>query len=135
MRNWNKVLVALVITETVAIAAMIPLKLRVVSNRYQPVSYRDPLDEAIWYRASPQRFEQLVEQFPTWVNFKDSTDPISGEDLSKLTACALGRLTNYVEILVKHGADTNEALSWCEKHAANDAADLIRAAKGQRALE
>ena len=129
MSKCSKVLLGLVIVEAIAIAVLIPLRLRFISYRSGPSStYRNPLDEALRYESPPKKFEELVEHYQGWVNFKEPPNPYLGRSssMSILTGCALGQLTNHVQILIEHGADTNEALTWCEKYGEKGAADLIR---------
>lgn len=78
----------------------------------------DPLRLAIQYRSRDDMFEQLASRYADWIREPNRHT----NDKSYLSSCALLRETNYVRILIKHGANVEETVKWLE---ANDLTDRV----------
>jgi hypothetical protein len=100
-------------------------------NREPAVSNYDqynPLLLALKYESPLHKFEQLVKENSFWVNYKSDVRAPDGMPASSiLSSCATLGLTNHVRVLLGHGADPEEAITWCSDYGSEEAGALIRA--------
>ena len=88
-------------------------------------SLRNPIYQALFEGVPLKQFSAIVASNSSWVNQIEHRDG-SVEDESILSMCADLGLTNHVRILIRNGADTNEALAYLFKYEETNAVALIR---------
>ena len=112
--------------EAIVIISLIASRVSYVAKViHTPVMYvTNPLKEALEYDASDKRFEELVKRGPDWMAHR----PDNGGKLSWpiLADCALLERTNYVRILVAHGADVDAAMKCLKEAGSDDAIALLQ---------
>jgi hypothetical protein len=118
--NRTTVLAVVLVVETAAIAVLLTDRFRMAHRRLVPVTL-DPLQLAVEYDASDQRFEELVKTNPEWMHYRA---PVQNA-MSILSACALIKRTNYVRILIDNGADVDEALQWHKRFGTEESIALL----------
>ena len=116
-------LIALVVVEAGIIALLVANKTQLI---IQPelsgvMAVRSPLDLALEYESPDEKFEKLVKANSGWIPYRSSES-----DLTILATCAILQNTNYVRILIAHGADVKEALKSLETAGASDAIQLLQ---------
>lgn len=118
-----RVLWALVILEAIIIAALITSRYRIIIRpTLTPIRVvESPLELALRYDASDAKFEELVTEDPEWTAYRGTTS-----DWPILANCAFAKKTNYVRILIAHGANVKEAVKSLEKVDADEAVNLLR---------
>ena len=83
-----------------------------------------PLTEALEFESQDWKFEELVKRFPDYLSY--STPSRNGrKGMSILSSCALLQKTNYVRILIRNGADVQEAIEWHRAFGSEAAAKLL----------
>jgi hypothetical protein len=89
-----------------------------------------PLEMALRYEASDAKFQELVQEDPEWMSYRSKIS-----DMPILANCAAAKKTNYVRILIAHGADLEAAVTWLEKYQADEPLQLIREVESQLATK
>lgn len=123
-----KVLITLVVLEAVVIYVLLWRSFRVVLQpTIKPVSAEvNPLQTALRYDASEKKFEEIVSAYPDWIYFRGS-DPNTW-NYTILESCAILNKTNYVRILIRHGANVDEAIKTLSRPPSfTNAVNLLRA--------
>jgi hypothetical protein len=106
--------------ETVLIVVLLIDRFRMPARRLVS-AYPGPLQLAMQYDASDERFEELVKTKPEWMGYRaPGLNP-----MSILSACALIKRTNYVRILIDNGADVDEALEWHKRFGTEESIALL----------
>jgi len=129
----TQVLSVIVTIETVVIALMIVKGYHVVVVKSHPI-IASPLECALDFESSDRKFEELVNTNPKWVEYQ-VTDPSGAKHGTILSSCALVRRTNYVRILITHGADVEEAVKSLKKVEADDAIKLLRQVQSENSAK
>jgi len=123
--NRLSVLAAIAVTEGILLILIFASGYRSVHifvKRNAPVL--NPLALALEYESPDRKFEELVKQYPSWMRYRAPLgDNESG--MSILTRCAIVKNTNYVRILIAHGADVEETATELNRVGANDAIALL----------
>ena len=114
-------MVVLVTVEAVVIVGLTANRIGVGLNHSHAGAPPNPLDMALKYEASDGRFEENVQKWLSWVSYRATTN-----DMPILADCALEMKTNYIRILISHGADVDQALRCLEEAGFADAMNLIR---------
>ena len=122
---------AFAIIEAVVIALLVASRVRlVVKQTESPVmAVTSPLKLALEYEASDEKFENLVKEYPEWISYRSSNKGAFNWPI--LADCALLKRTNYVRILIAHGADVEEAVEYLKQTGSEDAIDLLRQVQGE----
>ncbi len=132
--NITKVhlLAALAIIQAVIIVGLIASRSHLVLKVIRaPVAAKDsPLRQALEYESPDEKFEELAKKYPEWISYR-SDDPGSANS-SILEDCALLKRTNYVRILIAHGADVEQAVKGLKQAGADEAINLLRRAQSQK---
>jgi hypothetical protein len=95
----------------------------VVRKNISPIQAESPISLAVKYDAPDKTFEKVVKENLAWLPYQ----PID-QVLAILPECAYERHTNYVRILIKNGADVEEA----EKQLNHKEGSLGSRLKGQQ---
>jgi len=124
-------LAAFAIIEAVIIVGLIASRSHLVFKVIRaPVVAKDsPLRQALEYESPDEKFEELVTKYPEWILYSSH---IPGSDTSILEDCALLKRTNYVRILIAHGADVEKAVKSLAQTGCDDAVNLLREASSKR---
>ena len=79
------------------------------TSRSAPVAATiNPLRLALDYDLPDEKFREIVQQYPNWINYRTQFD--GGFNSSILADCAMLRRTNYVRVLIQNGANIEEAI-------------------------
>lgn len=116
----------LAVLEALVIVALIASPYRIVVQRsYVPSeSVVNPLKAALEYEASDKKFEELVKSGADWMWHRSDIDGKLGWPV--LADCAFLLRTNYVRILVIHGADVEKAIKCLKEVNSDDAIALLQ---------
>lgn len=101
------------------------VKQRYVPNEVNPLEYmvtRVPLEE----------FERAIRERPDLISYKPSDRP-DDENMSILSGCAIILHTNHIKVLLKYGADIDEAINWHAKYGTKEALALLQQMKAEQA--
>ena len=119
-------LLLLVALEAIVITMLVAARLHVVVEQ-TPLSENDfynPLQIALEYDSSDEKFKELLTQFPEFVNQHSKNTGSLGSPI--LADCALLQKTNYIRILLTHGADIELAIESLRDIDAQEAIELLR---------
>lgn len=117
-----KLLIALVAAEAVII--MILLGTRIQVNETPATAVRSPLELALEYEAPAEKFEQLVKKGPGWIHYRSQNG--GGYSWPILASCAILKKTNYIRILIRYGANVQQAIESLKETGSDDAIQLLR---------
>jgi hypothetical protein len=123
MPSRTQILGAVVLIEGIIIVVLAANHYRVVLQpSFAPVTVTEsPLHLALDYESSDAKFEQLVNEHSGWIAYRS---PVSGMPI--LASCAIAMKTNYVRILIAHGADVQKTRESLQKIGAEEALNLLR---------
>ena len=121
-----KLLLSLAVVEAIIIFGLVVTRSRIYVAVEQSFEYsgRHPLKLALSYESPDSKFEELTMQYPEWVSHRSNYEGAANWPI--LADCALDMRTNYIRILISHGADVDQALRCLEELDLYDAVNLIR---------
>jgi hypothetical protein len=89
-----------------------------------------PLLMALEHNVSDKAFEELVRGHPELINTPSNIDdPFT---MPILVLSAKMKRTNYVRILIAHGADVEEGERWLDRYGPEEARQLLKMAKSEQ---
>jgi len=118
----QKIFIGAIVFETALIIVLLFITIQINADSKTPI--RHPLLLALEYESPPSKFEELLQTQRGWINFRQ--EGVTGElSMSVLEVCALTRRTNHIELLIKHGADVEQAITSRQANGDQASADLI----------
>lgn len=124
--EWNRVLLVVVVVETCMLIEARYESRRVKRPTLPELEAMNPLALALDYESPASKFEALVKANPGWVTYRQKNHfPDVAEVMPVLAGCALMGYSNHVEVLLKYGADAEEAIQWLRQNAAGEGVPLI----------
>ena len=121
--NKTKILAFLAIIEAVIIVSLLASRFRVQVRKTIAHTVANPLVTALEYDSSDQKFEELVNKYPEYINYRSKNEGSFNWPI--LADCAFSKRTNWVRILVAHGADVDVALQCVQELDAEEAVMLL----------
>ena len=123
----TKVLLAVILVEALLIQWLFWRSFRVdIKPTITPISGNaNPLETALRFESSEAKFEELVKAHPYWISFRPKERDSFNHSI--LESCAISRKTNYIRILIAHGADVEVAIKMLSRPPVfEDAIKLLR---------
>jgi hypothetical protein len=115
-KNWNRFLIGIVIA---LVSLFMWVKTIKVRQQYSLRDYEllNPLQLALEFESPLWKFEELVKANPAWVTYRQEHHFPDADDVMPVMAgCALSGYTNHIQILLRHGADADEAINWLKQN-------------------